>query len=154
MRGKQVFPCLGTEDIPKLGFCLLTVAKWEARVRVIFRWGSSFWLSRNVHILKFFFLTEKKIHAILTHQNKMCVLKVKDFPQILPYNELLLTTWFYSLDLDGSSNFWVQRFSLGRWKVFWDEGWYSYTKKWINLIIPNCLSKIILSICPWEGLLS
>ena len=32
----------------------------------------------------------------------MCVLKVKDFPQILPYKELLLTTWFYSLDQDTS----------------------------------------------------
>ena len=40
------------------------------------------------------FLTEKQIHAILTHRNKMCVLKVKDLPQILPYNELLLTTGF------------------------------------------------------------
>ena len=35
----------------------------------------------------------------------MSILKVKDFPQILPYNEPLLTSWFYSLDMDGSSNF-------------------------------------------------
>ena len=31
------------------------------------------------------FLTKKQIHAILTYPNKMCVLKVKDFHQILPY---------------------------------------------------------------------
>jgi len=45
------------------------------------------------------------MHAILTHRNKMCVLKVKDLPQILPYNELPLTARLYSLDLNGSSNF-------------------------------------------------
>ena len=59
--------------------------------------------------LKIFFLTEKQIHAILTHQKK-CVLKVKDFPQILLYNELPLTTQLYSLDLDGSSNFVGKKF--------------------------------------------
>ena len=48
------------------------------------------------------FLTKKQIHAILTYPNKLCVLKVKDFHQILPYKDLLLTTWFYSLNLDGS----------------------------------------------------
>ena len=65
----------------------------DVRMREMFRWGS-FWSSRNAHSFKFFFLTEKQIHAILTHRNKMCVLKVKDLPQILPYNELLLTTGF------------------------------------------------------------
>ena len=50
-------------------------------------------------------MSEKQMHAILTHQNKMCALKVKDFPQILPYNELPLTTRLYSLDSNRSSNF-------------------------------------------------
>ena len=147
MRGRQAFPFLGTANIPKFGFCLLTVVKGDARVREMFNCGCSFRSCRSAHNFKFFFLTEKQIHVILTHWNKMCS-ESQRFPPNPTPQWTTIKNWLYSLYLDGSSSFMGTEVQSEDEKISEMKAVTFSTRVWINLMPPNWQRKIISSICP------